>query len=567
MKNNLIHPALLQLLRCQVRARIRKIVNSFRSPRRQFVSILAIVFAVIWLGQAIAGILFRESANPERLATWIPLGFFAYTAWHLIKTISSKPVEPFEWTPAELELLCGAPLKRRHLIVYRFASILSSAILKSLCFTLLMLPDLNILVSGFYGMLIGLILVDLIRLLIEQVCRLFTKRGLKLLRGVVYASLVLWIGSTFWICFTASSAQSNLASPAALLFAKSLGQELVEHLTVHGAFLLLPFQSSVGLILATDLDLQLLAHFLIGTGLVAILLSTLIALDDLVLKMTRQREFRVIIGRKKPSDVCSHSKLIDSKSEARPIRVPFRIRGVGSIAWRQLLGAWHYRTTLAVSLGVPTLLCCLPLLASHEPLPMLLNVVAGIVFYSFLLLPSALMLDFRRDVHRLDVLKSLPINPMAVTLGQLAAPIALCMAFQWIVLIIASVNGSVSLWQASIAATLLIPINVLIFAVENVLFMIAPYRRNQEGVAVFLRTILTFTAKGMLFAIGLAITVAWAFVCRQMGANYIHGQFIAGLMFGAGIWFLTSLAAASMTVWLARMYREFDPSLDAPNLS
>jgi hypothetical protein len=198
---------------------------------------------------------------------------------------------------------------------------------------------------------------------------------------------------------------------------------------------------------------------------------------------------------------------------------------------------------------------------------MLLNVVAGIVFYSFLLLPSALMLDFRRDIHRIDVLKSLPINPLAITLGQLAAPITLCMMFQWIVLIIAAATGSVSFWQASIAAILLIPVSVLIFAVENVLFMIAPYRRNQEGVAVFLRTILTFTAKGMFFAIGLALTVAWAWLCRHLGANYIQGQFFSGFIFGAGIWFLTSLTAALMTVWLAKMYREFDPSIDAPNLS
>ncbi|MDB4539981.1 hypothetical protein N9231_06115, partial [Saprospiraceae bacterium] len=266
MKNNLVHPALLQLLRYQVCARFKKLVKSFRSPRRQFVSALAIIFAVIWLGQAIAGILFRESANPERLATWIPLGFFAYTAWHLIKTVSTKPIEPFEWTPAELEFLCGAPLKRKHLIAYRFASILSSAILKSTCFTLLMLPDLNILVAGFFGMLTGLILVDLFRMLIELICNLFTKRGLNLLRGVIYTGLALWIGTTFWVCYCASSAESDLASPAALLFAKRLGQSLIEQLTVHATWLLLPFRASVGLILAAEFDLSLLANLVGATG-------------------------------------------------------------------------------------------------------------------------------------------------------------------------------------------------------------------------------------------------------------------------------------------------------------
>ncbi len=98
--------------------------------------------------------------------------------------------------------------------------------------------------------------------------------------------------------------------------------------------------------------------------------------------------------------------------------------------------------TLVVSLGVPTLLCCLPLLSTHQHFPMLCSIVAALVFYSFLLLPSALMLDFRRDVHRLDVLKSLPLHPLAVTLGQLATPVLLSTMFQWTVLLIAVAGWS-----------------------------------------------------------------------------------------------------------------------------
>ena len=49
-------------------------------------------------GADLPGLLHDErdqgAADPERLAVWIPLGFFAYTAWHFVKTISSKPVEP-----------------------------------------------------------------------------------------------------------------------------------------------------------------------------------------------------------------------------------------------------------------------------------------------------------------------------------------------------------------------------------------------------------------------------------------------------------------------------------------
>lgn len=73
-------------------------------------SLLAILLAVVWLGQVVAGLLFREPADPQKLAVWIPLGLLAYTLWHLLKTACRQPIEPFEWTPAERELLGGAPL-------------------------------------------------------------------------------------------------------------------------------------------------------------------------------------------------------------------------------------------------------------------------------------------------------------------------------------------------------------------------------------------------------------------------------------------------------------------------
>lgn len=248
-------------------------------------------------------------------------------------------------------------------------------------------------------------------------------------------------------------------------------------------------------------------------------------------------------------------------------RIPTRLRGAGSIAWRQFLGAYHYKSTLAVSLGVPVLLCCLPLFANHGPFQMTLHLVAGLVFYSFLLLPPALMLDFRRDVNRLDVLKSLPISPLAVTVGQLAIPVTLCALFHWSVLGIAALCGSISWVQMMAAAVLLLPVCVLIFALENMIFMVSPYRRNQEGLDMFLRTILTFTAKGILFALGLAIALVWAFVCRNIGDQFQEANLIGGLLFGLGAWGLVTLAAILSTKALANLYGNFDPSHDLPALS
>jgi hypothetical protein len=223
--------------------------------------------------------------------------------------------------------------------------------------------------------------------------------------------------------------------------------------------------------------------------------------------------------------------------------------------------------TLAISLGVPTLLCCIPLLANHSPFVMLLNIVGGIVFYSFLLLPSALMLDFRRDVNRIVVLKSLPIGPVAMTLGQLAAPVVICWGFQWLVLAIAAISGSVLVWQAVAAAIILLPMNLLIFAIENFIFLLAPYRRNQEGLDVFLRTILTFTAKGIMFAAALAVTVAWAFAAKTLGHWISASSVTSPLIFSLGLWMMTCILAAGFVWGIVRLYVRFDPSQDAPAIS
>jgi hypothetical protein len=50
----------------------------------------------------------------------------------------------------------------------------------------------------------------------------------------------------------------------------------------------------------------------------------------------------------------------------------------------------------------------------------------------------------------------------------------------------------------------MIPLNVLVFGLDNLIYLLYPYRVQQEGLEIFLRTMLTFTGKGLLFAVALA---------------------------------------------------------------
>ena len=555
---NIYHPATLDLLRNQSRAKLSRITSAFRNPRRQLLSIVAVLLGIVWVSQALLSVFFRQSADPRQLAAWIPLGFFTYSAWHLIKIVSRKPVEPFEWTGAEKEFLLAAPLTRTQTITYRLMAIFKSSILKAACFSVMMLPDLNFWPAGFGGMLLALIFIDLFRVCCELFFFALSRRLRVLCRFIVFGAIIACVGQSLLLTLSSPTAQADISSPGALIFFTNLASHLTELVTAAlGGVFLMPFQPFAKTILVERFTAGAAGYAGAAISMVALVGIAVYQLDQWSLGRVRVKE--------KMSFSKGISNRIRSASISKVIRtvwVPLRLRGIGSVAWRQMLGAYHYRMTLAISLGVPTILCCIPLFASHSRFPMLLNIVGTAVLYSFMLLPAALMLDFRRDIDRMTVLKSLPISPLAMTFGQLAVPVLLCSVFQWIVLTIATCVGAVIGWQALFAALLLVPVNALIFAIENFVFLVSPYRRNQEGIDVFLRSILTFTAKGLLFALALAIALGWAFGSKAI-VESLGGTAVAkGLVFGGGLWAFTCLVTTVLIFAIANRFERFDASQD-----
>ena len=179
----------------------------------------------------------------------------------------------------------------------------------------------------------------------------------------------------------------------------------------------------------------------------------------------------------------------------------------------------HYPGAVLISMILPGVLSLLPLFTDATGGSMVIQIVGSLIFYSFLLMPAALRFDFRRDVDRMAVLKSLPLSPLAITVGQLAAPIVACTLFQLVVVCVALAVRPFPVSWLVLTLLILLPANTLIFALENLIFLLYPYRPNQEGVGVFLRSILTFTAKGVLFFIAVLVTwacVSGAAVCRVL---------------------------------------------------
>jgi len=167
------------------------------------------------------------------------------------------------------------------------------------------------------------------------------------------------------------------------------------------------------------------------------------------------------------------------RSRVRPPALPY-LAGAGPIAWRQAVlvlrsvSAWIVLAgMLLVSLGVPCLLRWLTV-----P-PQVL--IAPIVSLSVFLLPQLLQFDFRSDLDRMEILKSLPVRSGAVVVGQLAVPVGLAVA-QWLLLAavcsLLAVGSPAQIWGI---VALALPVNLYLFAVENLFCLMFPFKIPAGG--------------------------------------------------------------------------------------
>ena len=100
---------------------------------------------------------------------------------------------------------------------------------------------------------------------------------------------------------------------------------------------------------------------------------------------------------------------------------------------------------------------------------------------------------------------------------------------------------------------------------DNLVYLLYPYRLNQEGIEIFLRTTLTFTAKGLLFTIGVAITFGWSFAANLLARSLLGSAGNAPTVFVIGAWILLSVLTVVAVQGLSRAFVRFDPSQDTPS--
>jgi hypothetical protein len=570
MIKSAFHPAIFRLWRLQSRGRGRRMWGRFRQRRRLVLSAIACVLAAVWLGNAALTIFLRETAAPERLRALVSLSLALYTVWHFTKAACFRPTSPFDWSGEERELFFAMPLRSRDLVAYQLASVSAPTILKAGLVALLLLPDLHCVPLGLAGVLLAMLMLELLRIAIEIATWGMGRAAFWVYRVAVVAGFVAGGFATGAVILREYAFDVHTG------FDEGHRQRLLDVVvrlndTVFQD-IALPFQPFVDLILADNLTALNVGLAVALVGAVTGLASAVIGLYGVTSRRVALREKRIYATNR-----ADRQFVTGSMQNERPgrlgnetllglWRIP-RFGGAGALAWRQLKGASRHWSSLLVAMIAPAIFASSPLFIVADPFTGFLATAGTLAFYTFLLLPTALRFDFRRDLDRLATLKVLPIAPAAVAIGQMLAPVLVATVFQGAVLAFAIVVQSLPPHHFLMAMLVMVPINVLVFALDNLIYLLYPYRVQQEGLEVFLRTMLTFTGKGLLFAAGLAAMSAWGFAAaaltsgispRTGSANMTYIVFIAGML--AGSIFLASLALYA----LCRTYRNLNPIEDLP---
>ena len=563
MSEHIVHPAVFRLVVWQSRGRLRRMGQRFLLPRRLILSVLAFLLAVAWLGNAALTVWLREPATPQMLRVLLSFGFALYAIWHVSKVAFFRPEEPLEWVPSERELLCTCPLRPRDLLGYKLASVAMTTLLKAGIFTLLLLPDLKNLPVAFTGILLAMLLLELLRLGVEMTAWGMSRRVFLAYRIAVVAALM-----GFGCTVAVNVAQSGLFGTGVTMdegVMSRLGELLIELDASVVGWINRPFYPLVETIVAIG-SLAMVAMWSV-TSCVMVLLSgaAIFWLFPALSRRVAEREKETSRPVELPTEGGDY--MATATCRARPTQQIWPLGGTGAVAWRQLMGARRHAGSLVTAMVVPAVLAVAPAFVVADPVVAFLSTSGALALYTFLLLPTALKFDFRRDLDRLPILKGLPIPAGAMVVGQIAAPVIISTLFQAVVLAFAAVVRSQAPLFYVGSVLVLVPMNVLVFALDNLIFLLYPYRMQQEGLEIFLRTMLTFTGKGLLFVLGLGAISAWGLGAASIARIWTNqtGAAVNGYaLFSMGILLGMSMLAVGLVLALRRAYDRLNPIEDIP---
>ena len=552
------HQQLLWLTSRRATFRLGRSLNRMRSPRRILASTVAILFFSLYVLNGFFILASRRTADPRSLGLWLSGGMVLYLIYHCVRCVWTRKQADMEFTEAEQLWLGGAPLPRSTVAGYKVNTVLFAALLKTFFLVVVLAPDtqqLGLLTTGIFA---ALVLLEIIRMIWQRFVSGLGERSRRLARvsltAIAIAAFVQF--ATHLVTLTPPESEPGVYL---LNSFPALGQlascDCIQWLAT-------PWRAAALLATTTEITthsgVQLAASILLVPAAIIALVRVDSWAESARLKRERQRyadgDFHT------PTDTDASTIVFENDFLADRIEsiIPTGLRDSVALVWRQALSIRRYMGTILFSFLVPTVLCLSPLLTGRIGNQWAF-VVGGIVLCTMLLAPPALRIDFRRDLKRMLLLRSLPLRPVEAVLGQLTLPVLITITFQWVTLAIA---GAVVMpgWAQIIAwGGMLSALAVFTFATENALFLAYPHHENAQGIAMVVRANVMFLGKATLMAASMFVLAIWVGFCKTAFAGPLETPaYVAGAV---SMTWLLALGALFGTAWC---WQRFDVSADLP---
>jgi hypothetical protein len=197
---------------------------------------------------------------------------------------------------------------------------------------------------------------------------------------------------------------------------------------------------------------------------------------------------------------------------------------------------------------------------THDDLTPVALAFAGAILGYGVFLPALFPFDFRGDIDRMDVLKSLPIRPSRLVLGQIVIPSLLLALTNWAVLALIGIACRPAFLPYLSLCLLALPLALLSVAVDNLVFLWLPFRFQSQSPGDFQmmgRAILLTLVKLVAYAIIIGPTALIA-----VGTYFLLGRSLTATFLVACVLLLAG--AAALLPLLGHAFDRFDVARDVP---
>ncbi len=546
--------ALWLLLRLQMRGWLRYLGRGVGTVRGLLLLLVGLGVLIPWLGAVLLGP-GAGRVDPEELARYGPAPLLLYCLLSVVFAPSERAVY---FTPAEVQFLFTGPFSHREVLIYKILLTLSV----SLPLTMLMGAIVRVRDAWLPAVLLGLFLLSaFIQLFTMAVHLVANAAGANLYtrgRKVGAVLLAVLVGAVLLEAGRRADWQWRV-----------LGEEVIETRAWQVASW--PLRSFFDVLGAERFSLALLGSLLVGLGVNAVLVGVILALEHSYQEASAASSARryAAIQRMRGRSVGAEPPGGGRGSRFALPDLPF-LGGIGPVLWRQLTTAVRgLRRLVIVLVLLSVALGTLGKTANPTATPADEWVVFAMIGYMSVFLTALVPYDFRGDLDRIGLLKTLPVAPWRLVVGQLLTPVLLLSLVQWISVAV--------LWtmvprQAMLAATcaVLVPVfNFLLIGLDNLLFLLFPVRimaatpgdfqtlgRNvllSFGKLIGLTAVGTLAAlPGLVFA-GLAIEL-------QLGLSE-RTLWVIGLAVG---WVVLLVVGVALVPVIALAFRCFDVGRDTP---